>query len=94
MVTGISERGTMLAVTTNRTNQRRNNCLHSVLRFLVTANVPSSPILVKLMIQAIHPSETSVLTRVTRLNIPEHGILHNRSCGNLESYIALPGWTL
>jgi hypothetical protein len=46
---------------------------------LVTANVvPNSPILVTLMMEAIHFSETSVLTRVTRHNIPVYGILQNK----------------
>jgi hypothetical protein len=36
--------------------------LRSVLRLLVTANVPSSPILVTLMMEALNPSETSVFT--------------------------------
>jgi hypothetical protein len=66
-----------------------------VLRLLVTANVvPSSPILVTLMMEALGSSETSVLTRATRRNIPEDGTLHSDLRENLKSDIALTGWTL
>jgi hypothetical protein len=58
------------------------------------AKLPSSPILVNLMKEALSSSETSVLTRVTRHNIPEDDILHSHRSENLKSYIALTGWTL
>jgi hypothetical protein len=36
----------------------------------------------------------SVLTRATRCNIPEDGILHSHRHENLKSYIVLTGWSL
>jgi hypothetical protein len=77
-VTRISKPGTILAVNSNQI---------ILLQLLVTAKmVPSSPILVTLMMRMIHSFKTLVLTRATWRHIPEDGVLHGHRCGNLISY--------
>jgi hypothetical protein len=75
-VTRLGELGSALAVT------------RGVLRLLVIANVvPSSPILVTLMVETIRSSRTSVLTRAKWRNIPDDGILHTYVRENLKFYM-------
>jgi hypothetical protein len=80
-VTRIGELRTALAVNSNRMKTGRN---------IVNA-VPSSPILVTLMTEAIRSSETSVLIIATPNDIPEDGILYSLRSENFRSYIALTG---
>jgi hypothetical protein len=67
---GVSEerRASIIRVT-------RNN-IRSVFQLLFTTNVPSSPILVTLKMEATCSSELSVLIRATRRKITKDGIRH------------------
>jgi hypothetical protein len=73
-VTRIGELET-LAITSNRRTQRASVASYGY--------VPSSLILVKLMMKALSSTETSVLTRATRRNIPEDTIFHSHLRENL-----------
>jgi hypothetical protein len=52
-------------------------------RLPVTPNIPSSPIIVTLVMEAQSSSET----RATRRYIPEDAILHSHCYENLKSYL-------
>jgi hypothetical protein len=77
----------------DKNRRARNNV--SVLRLLVVANVvPSSSILVTLMMEAIHTFETSVLTSAIQRNIQKDGIPHSHRRGILKTEISITGWAL
>jgi hypothetical protein len=77
----MSSYGMLRSVTLVRTDVSEDRSASiCVCRLLITADVPSAPILVTLMMEAIRSSETSVLTRVTRSYIPEDVILRVYFC--------------
>jgi hypothetical protein len=99
--TEVSEKRVASVINVERIRELRmtlavtNNILRSVFLLLVPANiVPSSLMLFTLMMEAVRPTKTSVVTRATYRHIPEDGILHSRHRENLKSYIKLTGWHL
>jgi hypothetical protein len=78
-VTRIGELRITLVLTSSRRTLRR---------WLVTSNdLPSSPIIVTLMMEALTSFETSVLTTATQHNIPEDSIFHSQCRGNFKPYM-------
>jgi hypothetical protein len=84
--TDVSEELSASFIRVTRIGELGTTLLRSMRRLLVTASVvPSSPIFVTLMKEALNSSKMSVLKRATWHNIPEDTILHSHHRENLKS---------
>jgi hypothetical protein len=70
-------RGVVNGQTTKRDPKLRWKCWVGLFINMLGTNVPSSPIHVTLMMEALSSSKTSVLTRATRRNNAEAGIIQH-----------------
>jgi hypothetical protein len=60
---------------------------------LITADIPSAPILVTLIMEVIHSSKTSVLITARQCNIPEDGTQHKVNYVTCKrKVIKIPSW--
>jgi hypothetical protein len=87
-VTRIGELGTMFPVTSNRRTLHRNINRNTI--YLYTAClgnvVPSSPIIVILMMEALRSLKRRFLQEPQGVTLPEDAILHSHRRDNLKFY--------
>jgi hypothetical protein len=59
----------------------------TIVKVASIGDVPSSTIVILMMMEVIRSSETSALARAARRNMPEDGIIHSHRRKNLKSNI-------